>query len=148
MRRTDAKLQFGGILYRYDLASINPSDYLTIKAGETFKTTVELAGLYDFTSAGPYSVSARGAFQYVEAGITPASAKELESLGFESNNIELAVNVEAAAKVESLVKSLEKRVVVTGCSGTRQTALLRGLSNTAILANQAATAAASGSATK
>lgn len=93
-------------------------------------------------------MSARGAFQYVEAGITPASAGELASVGFESNNIELAVNVEAAAKVESLVKSLEKRLVVTGCSGTRQTALLRGLSNTAILANQAATAAASGSATK
>lgn len=148
MKRTDAKLQFGGILYKYDLNSINPSDYLTIKAGETFKTTVELAGLYDFTSAGPYSISARGAFQYVEAGIAPASAKELSSVGFKSNKVELTVNVEAAAKVESLVKSLEKRLIVTGCSGTRQTALLRGLSNTVILANQAATAAASGSATK
>lgn len=29
MKRTDAKLQFGGILYKYDLNNINPSDYLS-----------------------------------------------------------------------------------------------------------------------
>lgn len=144
----DTRLQFGGILFRYDMSSIQVSDYVVIKAGESFKTTVELAGLYDFTSEGPYSIIARGAFPYAEAGITPASVKELASVAFESNSIELTVDVDAAAKVETLARSLEKRVVVTGCSGTRQTALLRGLSNTVTFANRAATAAASGSATK
>lgn len=144
----DTKLQFGGILYKYDLNNIKPSDYVTIRAGETLKTTVKLAGLYDFASAGPYSIFAHGAFPYTEAGITPASAKELSSVGFESNKISLTVDVEAAAKVEPLAKSLEKRLVVTSCSGTRQTALLRALTNTVTFANQAATAASSGSATK
>ncbi|KAL7273363.1 hypothetical protein RUND412_003783 [Rhizina undulata] len=122
-----ARLQFNGILYHYDLENIAPDHYVTIKSGETYKTTVELAGLYDLSSSGPYKT-------------TP--------LIYESNTLELTVDVEAASKVESLISALEKRVVVTGCTGTKRTALVAALSNAVTLASGAATAASSDSSSK
>lgn len=135
----------------YALNKFTPDDYVTIPAGKSVTTTVELAGIYDLSSADSYSVSATGAFQTThdtgsEVSITSLSGPAV--IEFESNKLDLKVDRAAAAKVEPLAQKLSKRVVLAGCSGSRLTATQTALSNTVRRAQAAYSAALSGSATK
>ncbi|KAI5814853.1 deuterolysin metalloprotease family protein [Pyronema omphalodes] len=147
----ESALEFKGITMSYALNKFTPDDYVTIPAGKSVTTTVELAGIYDLSSADSYSVSATGAFQTThdtgsEVSITSLSGPAV--IEFESNKLDLKVDRAAAAKVEPLAQKLSKRVVLAGCSGSRLTATQTALSNTVRRAQAAYSAALSGSATK
>lgn len=64
---------------------------------------------------------------------------------FESNTLSFTIDADKAAAVP---KALDKRVEIVSCAGTQQTALTNAIAATNRLATGAASAAASGSATK
>ncbi|KAF8462372.1 neutral protease 2-like protein [Kalaharituber pfeilii] len=141
--RDGERLEFKGLYIRYAMDSLSADDFTLIPAGKTVSKTVSLAGLYDFSVSGKYNVVAHGALSFEDALSLGRPAKRANgppsnAAEFNSNELEIEVDAVEAAK----------RVVMTGCSGTRQSALASALSNAATIASRAATAASSGSATK
>ncbi|KAI5796560.1 Penicillolysin [Geopyxis carbonaria] len=143
----DGALEFEGLRFRYDLSKLTSADYTIIKAGSTVKTTISLSATYDLSKSDTYSITAAGTFQYAA---TTDSSRLTTPPGliapFTSNT--LSLNVDVSTVTAPLSKHLSKRVLLTSCSGTRQTALTTALSNTRARAAAAAIAALSGSATK
>lgn len=115
---------------------------------------MELAGLYDLSSASNIKVVASGAFKYTDNERISASsvssttarvdAKDTGRVEFESNTLELAVDSQAAAKRGILEESLTKRIVKSGCSSSESSALTTALSTASTRARSAASAAKSG----
>jgi deuterolysin len=69
-------------------------------------------------------------------------------LPYRSNDLKIDVDGAKASRVLKAIKPLDRRTIESCSSSTKKTALDRALKNTVSLANAAATAALSGSATK
>jgi deuterolysin len=149
---TKQKLPFGGILARYNLANLTLDAFITIPAGKSYVTSLDLASLHDLSTGGEYIVLSEGAVPYFE-GTAPTSADLIlsKALTFKSNILTIAVDGSAAAKVKPVftpINQLDKRVTISSCSGSSQTALVNALANARKLADAAAVAAQSGSESK
>lgn len=119
--------------------------FKTIAAGETIEVEIELAEIYELAESGSYDVSAAGNFLYA-----PVNSTELtgEVLSYSSESISVDVVYEKAHTISKAVDKMQKRTIVqSDCTGTRRSQILEAISSCRTLASNAATAAASGSAT-
>ena len=131
---------------RIAYSGLNEDTFTPITAGQTIETEIDLAELYDVSTA-TYDNLAEGAPPYAEIGSTELTG---QALSFLSNKISVDVDGEAAAKVAISIDTIasKRTALSTDCSGTQRTAVSTALRNCASLANAAAVAAASGSATR
>lgn len=161
----DEKLEFQGIKTRYNLNKLSSTAYETLKAGQTIEKEIDISGLYNLPSSGPYKISSGGAFSYVPipsgagsnttnsdddvqlATFRPTTIKSTGAVAYQADAFEMKIDHIEANK-RSLVKSMQKRMTTSGCSGDHGTALANALATTADLAAKAATAAKSGDAAK
>lgn len=138
----------------YDFKNLRDSAFTLIGAGETIQKPVELAGLYDFTETGTYTIEARGTLSFVPLGARDtlpilSTTKHPENvLAFTSDNIELHIDANAASTVEPLGQAMARRGMFVECSGSRASALQTAFDNAVKIAHQASEAAANGSAVR
>ncbi|KAI9841966.1 MAG: hypothetical protein M1837_000286, partial [Sclerophora amabilis] len=140
-----AELPFTGVLRRYRTSELNKDAFVTVGAGETVEKTVTLAAVYDMKTSGKYDVVTQGVFATASEDFSTVSD---ESIYFRSNDLSVDIDGEKAALVPPAVKVLDKKTILTECSGSANTALRRALANAASLATAAANQAASGNAAK
>lgn len=141
-----APAPFTGLFQRMAYTNLPEEVFKTIKAGETIEVEIELAELYELSETGTYTVSTAGGFLYAEEGSTELTG---DVLAYSGEAISVDVDAEKAATVSTAVSKLTKRTAVqSDCTGTRGSAIRTAISNCRSLASNAATAAASGSATK
>jgi deuterolysin len=143
---SSAKAPFTGLFQRMAYTNLPEEVFKTIKAGETIEVEIELAELYDLSESLTYDVSTAGGFLYAEEGSTVLTG---DVLAYSAESISVDVDSEKIATIETAVAKLSKRTIVqSDCTGTRGTAIRTAINNCRSLASNAATAAASGSATK
>ena len=143
---SSAPAPFVGLYQRMAYTDLPEDVFKTIKAGETIEVEIELAELYELSETGTYSVSTAGGFLYAEEGSTELTG---DVLAYSGEAISVDVDSEKAAGIQTAVSKLSKRTIVqSDCTGTRGTAIRTAISNCRSLASNAATAAASGSATR
>ena len=144
--KNGALVQHEGILRRYLTTDLTEDAFTTLAAGEAIEQTVNLASVADLSTGGDYDVFAAGAIALATPGTTTLSG---ESVTYDSNLLTIQVDGAAAAKVEKAVKPLDKRTLEESCSSSANNAALqKALRQAVTLANNAATAATSGSASK
>lgn len=125
---------------------LSEDSFKSIMAGQTIETEVELAELYEMDQNGAYSVLAAGAIPYADLNSTELKS---DALHYSSNTLSLNVDAAKAKAIPFAVDVIAKRTAVqSDCSGSQRSAVLSALSNCRTLANAAATAATSGSASK
>ena len=142
--KNGAPLAFEGILLRAKTTGLTEAAFATLSAGATLESTFELAAVTDLSAGGAFEVVTEGAVPLAAAGSTELSGAKLY---FRSNTLSINVDAAAAAQVQPAVKP-GMHTVVTSCSGTQGTTLRNALSRAVTLSNNAANAAASGSASK
>ena len=96
-------------------------------------------------AGGVFEIVAEGAFAVTAADSTSLSA---EKVAYRSNKLSITVDGAAAANVAPAIRILDDRTVETSCSGAQKTSLTNALARAVQLSNAAATAAASGPASK
>ncbi|KAI4188547.1 MAG: hypothetical protein L6R41_002062 [Letrouitia leprolyta] len=138
-----AAVPFKGILKRVKTTELSEDAFATLAAGATLENTFELAAVNDLTAGGAFEVVSEGAVPLAKAGSTDLSGAKLV---FRSNTLKINVDGTAAARVKPAVGS--PLTVVTSCSGSNGNSLRSALANAVTLSNNAANAAASGSAAK
>ncbi|KAF2102575.1 hypothetical protein NA57DRAFT_71564 [Rhizodiscina lignyota] len=142
----EAKIAFTGIRKRVNIDNLSADAFTPLAAGSSMEFEVDIASVHDLSDGGIYSVLAQGALPYATANSTTLSGA---AVPFVSNTLKMDVNGAEAAKVEKAVKVLDKRTIVSSdCSGSEASDLRSALSNCVSLANAAASAATSGSASK
>lgn len=117
--------------------------FLSLAPGESSETTVDVASLYAI-EGGIYTISATDVIEYAEGNTTTIAGV----IPYASNQLEVDITAEEIAQHSPAVASLDKRTVVSQCSGSQGTALRAAIDYTVGLAGNAATAASSGSSTK
>ena len=140
-----AVLQHEGILRDYLTKDLTAEAFTTLAAGQTVSEVINLASVADLSAGGVYEVFATGAIPLATAGTTTLSG---QAVTYNSNKLSITVDGAAAARVEKAVKALVDRTILGSCSGTPDSATRAALANVVTIANNAANAAASGSATK
>ncbi len=101
-------------------------DYVTINTGETFNSTVDLAGYYDLSETGYYQVN---------YGIESANAfsaqtsllKQADSL--KSDTAQTYIEGREPAQFQNIADAVSGSTSYTGCSSSRQSSLLTARSN-------------------
>ena len=144
--KNGALVQHEGILRRYLTTDLTEDAFTTLAAGKTIEQTVNLASVADLSTGGDYDVFAAGAIPLATPGTITLSG---ESVTYDSNLLTIQVDGAVAARVEKAVKPLDKRTLEESCSSSANNAALqKALRQSVTLANNAATAATSGSASK
>ncbi|KAI5786970.1 neutral protease 2 [Peziza echinospora] len=141
------KLDFKGIYLHHDLNNLDESAFTLLPSGETITTAVELAGLYDFPATGSYQISTRGALIYSDLSsgrVKSIHEDQTQVVAYESDNIDLNIDLEAVQKDGSFTEFLQRRVVLTSCSASRKEVMSSILPTVVTIANQAAAAAEGG----
>lgn len=119
------------------------SEALTsLAAGETFEDEFDIASTSDLSEGGTVSLRSHGFVPIVTNG------KVTGAIPYNSNELSIDVDAAEAATVMKAIPSLDRRTKVAECSGSKGSALSQALKNSAELANKAAEAAISGSASK
>ena len=148
------RLNFKGLLMHYDFRHLLGSAFTIIRSGQTIEKLVELAGLYDFTETGTYTIEARGALSFVSIGhrhalpISGTTGHPENAIAFATDKIDVHIDAIAAAAVEPLSLAIARRGVFQNCSGSRASAMQTAFKNAVTIARQAAKAAANGSANR
>jgi len=142
--KDDKEVAFHGVFVHYDLDHLSSDSFTTIKAGETIKTTIDLAPVFDLSSGSSFTVATSGLFQFTEVSDhqTRSTGSNIGFAPFESDALELTVDPVAAAKVEKIVK----RITIDECTATEATTLENAFSLIVPRAAEAATAALTGTA--
>lgn len=136
-------MEFQGIRRQYRTEGLTPESLTTLGAGETLEDEFDIASTADLSKGGAVTLQSNGLASLVTDGAVSGS------IPFSSNKLSMNVNgAEASAVKKAIDNTLDRRTQVTGCSGSRESALLQALDNSAALANMAAQEAASGSASK
>jgi hypothetical protein len=140
----DKEVDFHGVFVHYDLDHLNSDAFTIIKAGETIKTTIDLAPVFDLSAGNSFTVTTSGLFQFTEVSDhqTRSTGSSIGFAPFESDALELVVDSVAAAKVEKIVK----RITLGQCTATENTTLKNAFSLIVPRAAEAATAALTGTA--
>ncbi|ETS73211.1 Neutral protease 2 [Pestalotiopsis fici W106-1] len=137
----DSQVDFAGIRLRITTAGLDEEAFLTIPAGESIKTLIDVGELHDLSEGGEYNFVANGVLSYADANTTAIAGV----VPFSSNSISATVDGAQAAEVQR--RFVEKRTVVqSDCTGAKKTAQTTALSNCASLAKLSASAAQSDSA--
>lgn len=138
-------LPFTGILLRTKTTNLPATAFESVGAGKTVDNTIDLAAVHDMSAGGVFEVIAEGAIPVATAGSTKLSAKTVR---YQSNKLSMTVDPVHASNVEPAIKVLNKRTIVSSCSGDEQNALISALADVTNLANAAADAALNGDAGK
>lgn len=137
-------MQFEGILSRYKSTGLSRDAFTYLAPGESVEDVFDIASTYDLTSGGPVTIRTEGVVPYATANSTDIAGY----ISYSSNVLTIDVDGAAAATVSKAITPLDRRTRISSCSGSRQSALTTALRNAASLANAAADAAQSGSASK
>ncbi|KAK4497750.1 hypothetical protein PRZ48_010403 [Zasmidium cellare] len=145
---SSARAAFNGVQLR--VATVNEvltaENFITLEAGQTLSTEVDLAELYDVETSDSYTIQAQGALPYAALNTTTLTGS---ALPFTSNQLAMTIDGAQAKTVAYALKTLDKRTRLQTCSSSSRASTLRtALSNCASLASTAATAATSGSSSK
>jgi deuterolysin len=117
--------------------------FTTLEPGHSFTSVINIAALHE-VKGGDYAVSTDGAIPYAATNTT-----EIEgSVAYESNLLTLTLSEDDIAVVPRAVPVLDRRTILTSCSGTEDTEHRSALSQMVNLATTVSKAASSGSATK
>ncbi|KAL8969565.1 MAG: hypothetical protein Q9197_004262, partial [Variospora fuerteventurae] len=142
-----AALPFQGILSRVKTTGLTEDAFVTLAPGATLENTFELAAVTDLSAGGTFEVVSEGAAPLAQAGSTDLMPGE--KLVFRSNKLSIDVDGAAAARVAPAIQLGDDARTVVSCSASAQgTSLRNALSRAVTLSNNAANAAASGSAAK
>ncbi|KAL2220889.1 neutral protease II [Thermoascus aurantiacus ATCC 26904] len=131
--RDGSEVQFEGILSRYKSTGLSRDAFTYLAPGESVEDVFDIASTYDLTSGGPVTIRTEGVVPYATANSTDIAGY----ISYSSN----VLTIDA-------ITPLDRRTRISSCSGSRQSALTTALRNAASLANAAADAAQSGSASK
>ena len=137
-----------GISRTYLMRDFPSTAFSTLTAGQTVSDTIDLASIADLSAGGTYEVATAGSVPLAHVGSTELNG---ESVYFESNTLSIEVDgakASAVSKAVDLARLAKRTQVQAGCSSAQSTALRNALSQAVTLANNAATAATSGSASK
>ncbi|KAF7591588.1 hypothetical protein BBP40_001336 [Aspergillus hancockii] len=140
--RNNTEVEFQGIRQRVKTQNLTEDALTTLAPGATFEDEFDAASTRDLTNGGSITISSSG---FVS---TTKNRSVNGYLPFTSNKLTINVDTAAAALVPKAVKPLNRRTMLTGCFGSRLSALQTALGNTVSLANAAAEAATSGSAAR
>lgn len=101
--------------------------------------------MHNLNAGGDFTVLSEGFLDFADLN----STELVGNVAYSSNILNIKVDGVKASLVERAINRLETRTALsTDCTGSKRTATVNGLSNCVTLANAAANAAASGSATK
>jgi deuterolysin len=142
LTHTGTEVEFQGIRQRVKTHDLSEDVLTTLGPGATFEDEFDIASTCDMTDGGSIIISS--------SGFVPTTKDRNVNgyLPFTSNKLTIDVDAAQAALVPKAVKPLNRRTVLTGCSGSRLTMLQTALGNTVLLANAATDAATSGSASR
>ncbi|THC91298.1 hypothetical protein EYZ11_009248 [Aspergillus tanneri] len=140
--RNATEVPFQGIRQRIKTQDLSEDALTTLAPGATIEDEFNIASTSDLTQGGSFTLSS--------SGFVPTTKDRTINgyVPFTSNEITIDVDAAEAALVPRAVKPLDRRTVITGCSGSHLSALQTALRNSVSLANAAASAATSGSATR
>ncbi|KAJ5097851.1 hypothetical protein N7532_004852 [Penicillium argentinense] len=136
------EVEFDGIKRRFQLQGLASESLTTLGAGETFEDEFDVAETTDLSNGGAITLSSSGLVPIVSEGAVSGY------LPFSSNDLKIEVDGVKASQVSKAIKPLDRRTKESCSNASRKTALDKALANTVKLANAAATAAKSGSASK
>lgn len=143
--KNGAALPFKGVLLRAKTSGLTEDAFATLASGATLESTFDVAAVTDLSAGGAFEIVAEGAVPLAAADSTELSGA---NLAFRSNKLSINVDGAAAARVAPAVRILDERTITTSCAGSQGTSLYNALSRAVTLSNNAANAAASGSASK
>jgi peptidyl-Lys metalloendopeptidase len=101
-------------------------DYITLKAGETFDATVDLAGYYDLSETGYYQVNY--GIESANAFSTQTSLLK-QSDALKSDTAQTYIEGREPAQFQNIADAVSGSTSYTGCSSSRQSSLLTARSN-------------------
>ncbi|KAJ5813218.1 Peptidase M35 deuterolysin [Penicillium robsamsonii] len=140
--KNDAEVTFEGIKRRFVLEGLTSESLTSLAAGETFEDEFDIAATTDLSSGGPLTLQSTGLVPIVVDGAVTGY------LPYRSNDLKIEVDGSKASRVAKAIKPLDRRALQTCSDSSKKSALNTALKNTVSLANAAATAALSGSASK
>lgn len=138
----DNEVVFDGIKRRFQLEGLASESLTTLEAGEVLEDEFDIATTTDLSSGGAITLRSNGLVPVVKDGAVTGY------LPYSSNDLKLNIDGAKASTVTKALKPLDRRTKETCSNASRKSALEKALSNTVKLANAAATAARSGSASK
>ncbi|KAB8231396.1 Deuterolysin metalloprotease family-domain-containing protein [Aspergillus alliaceus] len=140
--RNDTEIEFQGIRRRVKTHNLSEDALTTLAPGATFEDEFDTASTCDLTKGGSVTISSSGIVSTVK------NSSFNGHIPFTSNKLTIDVDAAAAALVTKAVRLLNRRTMLTDCLGSRLPTMMTALSNTVSLANAAAEAATSGSASR
>ncbi|OJJ56677.1 hypothetical protein ASPSYDRAFT_80480 [Aspergillus sydowii CBS 593.65] len=136
--RNDNEVEFQGVKYRIKTTDLSEDALTSLAPGATIEDVFDIASTSDLSEGGSITLHSQGSVPIVK------DKQVTGALPFSSNELTIDVDGAKAAEVTNIGKTLARRTQISGCSGSRGTALQTALRNTVSLANAAATAARSG----
>lgn len=138
----DAEVTFEGIKRRFKLQGLTGEALTTLAAGEVLEDEFDIATTSDLSRGGSVTLRSSGLVPLVRDGAVSGY------LPYRSNDLRIEVDAVKASQVVKAIKPLNRRTQESCNDSGRKAALDKALSNTVSLANAAAQAALSGSASK
>lgn len=138
----DAEVTFEGIKRRFKLDGLTSEALTTLTAGETLEDEFDIATTSDLSSGGAVTLRSSGLVPLVKDGDVSGY------LPYRSNDLEIEVDAAQASQAAKAIQPLNRRTEQSCSDSSRKAALDQARSNTVSLANAAAQAALSGSASK
>lgn len=114
----------------YKRAAPTDKDYVTLEAGATLETTIDLAGYYDLSQTGFYQVSyeAKSIDGYPTEIMPRAGAEENQALRSETAQAWISGR-ETLVPFEPMMDAVSGSTSFTGCSTSRQSSLVTARNN-------------------
>lgn len=140
--KNDAEVAFEGVKRRFRTEGLTAEALTSLAAGETFEDEFDIASTNDLADGGALTLRSNGLVPIVVDGAVAGY------LPYRSNELKIDVDGAKASRVLKAVKPLDRRTVESCSNASRKSALDKALANTVTLANAAAKAALSGSASK
>ncbi|KAJ5129104.1 hypothetical protein N7526_007270 [Penicillium atrosanguineum] len=140
--KNNAEVAFEGIKRRFKLQGLTPEALTTLAVGETIEDVFDVAATSDLSSGGPMLLRSNGLVPLVNNDSVSGY------LPYHSNELEIEVDAIKASRVTKAINPLARRTKESCNDSGKKASLDKALSNAASLANAAAQAALSGSASK
>lgn len=110
----------------YKRAAPTEKDYITIRPGETFEATVDLAGYYDLSKTGFYQVN----YEVEAANVFSHQNNLLEQTGeLRSSVAQAYIEAHESAPILDAPDAVSGSTSFTGCSTSRQSSLITARNN-------------------
>lgn len=132
---SDVQVPFTGVLIRYRTTELNQDAFTTLAPGASYETVINIAALHA-VQGGDYRVVSSGAIPFA----APNSNELAGAISFQSNSLTISLDDEAVAQTASVIPALDRRTILTSCSGSEDAAQRAALEDAAKLATAAAEA--------